>query len=166
MNGWTLHLSLWVPPHKTLTWEFHPFPFTVSFLSPAKCVAIMLGMKAGIKFWGQREVTKGTVGMPKVSLFLPQRYRRWRQLGKELGVLGIARCFLEYIKEWLVQDFENIDFLKLKWSKKDYLLKIFPSLTLILIVKFLDDLDPISNLIQEVSLGFNKQNIKLTLEPF
>lgn len=51
----------------------------------------------------------------------------------------------------------------LKWSKKDYLLENFQSMTLVLIIQFLDELDSNTNLIQEVSLGFNEQNVKATV---
>lgn len=54
----------------------------------------------------------------------------------------------------------------LKWSKKDYLLENFQSMTLVLIIQFLDKLDSNTNLIQEVSLGFNEQNVKATVGPW
>lgn len=54
----------------------------------------------------------------------------------------------------------------LKWSKKDYLLENFQSMTLVLIIQFLDELDSNTNLIQEVSLGFNEQNVKATVGPW
>lgn len=53
----------------------------------------------------------------------------------------------------------------LKRSKKDYLLENFQSMTLVLIIQFLDELDSNTNLIQEVSLGFNEQNVKATVGP-